>query len=148
MPLPEFNETSDLPVGVHPAPLSEILNRFGQKPRKRQILSERLKRIYAFATETNQVARFVIFGSFITNKEEPNDIDVFLVMDDDFDVSRLVGEQRLLFDHTVAQDHFGASIFWVRKIAAFGGEQTAVEHWQIKRDGNRRGIVEVIEEGL
>lgn len=28
-------------------------------------------------------------------------------------------------------------------MAAIGGEQAAVEHWQIKRDKTRRGIVEV-----
>jgi hypothetical protein len=37
----------------------------------------------------------------------------------------------------------GASIFWVRRAGALGGEQAAIEDWQIKRDGTRRGIVEV-----
>jgi hypothetical protein len=37
-----------------------------------------------------------------------------------------------------------ASVFWIRKMAAIGGEQAAVEYWQIKRDHTRRGIVEVI----
>jgi hypothetical protein len=29
-------------------------------------------------------------------------------------------------------------------MAAIGGEQAALEHWQIKRDKTQRGIVEVI----
>jgi hypothetical protein len=43
-----------------------------------------------------------------------------------------------------AQNYEGASIFWLRRIAALGGEEGAIEHWQIKRDGKKRGIVEVL----
>jgi hypothetical protein len=58
-----------------------------------------------------------------------------------------VGEPRLLFvDHGTAQDHFGASVFWMRRMAAIGGEQAAIEDWQIKRDGTERGIVEITAE--
>jgi hypothetical protein len=31
-------------------------------------------------------------------------------------------------------------------LAAFGGEQAAVEFWQTKRDGGLRGIVEIESE--
>jgi hypothetical protein len=65
-------------------------------------------------------------------------------MENDFDASALAGEARILFDHLLCQAHFGASVFWVRRMAALGGEQSAIEDWQIKRDGNKRGIVEVI----
>jgi len=59
----------------------------------------------------------------------------------------LVGEGRLLFvNHGTAQDHFGASVFWMRRMAAIGGEQAAIEDWQIKRDGTERGIVEITAE--
>lgn len=39
----------------------------------------------------------------------------------------------------------GASIFWIRRLAALEGEEAAVEYWQLKRDGTKRGIVEVIK---
>jgi hypothetical protein len=90
------------------------------------------------------LARFVVFGSFVTAKGEPNDVDVFMIMDDIFDMGSLDGESRLLFvDHGSAQDHFGASVFWMRRMAAIGGEQAAIEDWQVKRDGTERGIVEI-----
>ena len=38
-------------------------------------------------------------------------MDAFLLMDDAFDASELIGEARLLFDHPAAQAHFGASVF-------------------------------------
>jgi len=52
----------------------------------------------------------------------------------------------LLFDHAAAQAHFGASVFWLRRLAALGGEQETIEYWQIKRDGGQRGIVEILSE--
>ena len=67
-------------------------------------------------------------------------------MDDTFDMGRLTGETRVLFDHAAAQAHFGASVFWLRRIAALGGEEQAIADWQIKRDGTFRGIVEIVEE--
>ncbi len=94
------------------------------------------------------MARFVIFGSFVTAKPDPNDVDIFLLMEDSFDMSELAGEAKLLFDHAAAQARFGASVFWVRRLAAFEGEQTTIEYWQIKRDGGQRGIVEIIPEAL
>jgi len=87
-----------------------------------------------------------VFGSFVTHKSEPNDVDVFLLMEDSFDADGLVGEARLVFDHPAADTHFGASVFWTRRLAAFDGEQTAVEFWQTKRDGGLRGIVEIVGE--
>jgi len=89
------------------------------------------------------VARFIVFGSFITAKLEPNDVDIFILMDDLFDVRQVSPEARVVFDHEAAQNLLGASIFWVRRAAALGGEETMVADWQIKRGGSRRGIVEV-----
>jgi hypothetical protein len=33
-----------------------------------------------------------------------------------------------------------------KKLAALGGEQAAIEDWQITRDGGRREILEIIPE--
>lgn len=81
----------------------------------------------------------------MTAKPDPNDVDVFLVMNDMFDLSQVTGEARLVFDHPAAQAHFGASIFWLRQLAALPSEEELVRGWQLKRDGTRRGIVEVTE---
>jgi len=91
------------------------------------------------------LARFIIFGSFGTTKPDPADVDVFLLMEDTFDPSQLSSETALVFDHVAAQNYAGVSIFWIRRLAALEGEQATVEHWQLKQDGTKRGIVEVIE---
>lgn len=139
-----FSDSGDLPPGIHKATLSEVITHFGKGSFQRAIMATRLQRIYSLAVETGYVARFIIFGSFVTDKPDPQDIDIFLLMQDTFDVSKLTGEARILFDHLAAQNYEGVSIFWLRCVAALDGEDAAVEHWQIKRDGKRRGIVEVL----
>ena len=143
MSLPDFTATGDLPVGVHTASLAETVSRFGTGSHRRKLLAIRLERIYQISAQTGYLARFVVFGSFITEKYEPNDVDVFMIMDDNFDMGSLAGEAQLLFYHGTAQDYFGCSVFWIRRLAAIGGEEAAIEDWQLKRDGTERGIVEI-----
>lgn len=144
--LPALGENGDLPPGVYRTSLQDTLRRFGKGSWQRVAAAQRLARIYRLAFGTGQLARFVVFGSFVTAKREPADVDVFLLMEDTFDMEQLAGEARVLFDHAAAQAHFGASVFWLRRLAALGGEEQAVADWQIKRDGTYRGIVEIIEE--
>ena len=144
MPIPPLEEAGDLPVGVHPASSQEVLSRFGVHTVQRTLVGMRLERVYNAAASSAQLKRFIIFGSFPTSKPDPNDVDVFLVMQDTFDLSQVKGEARLVFDHAAAQSHFGASVFWLRGSAAFPDEAQSVADWQLKRDGTRRGIVEVI----
>ena len=141
--LPNFDEDGDLPVGVHTASLNEVLERFGSHGAGRIANGSRLKRIYDMAIRTGRVRRFVVFGSFITAEETPNDVDVFLVMDDAFDPALLDRDEGRLFDHADAQAQFGASVFWLRQLGCLEGEQAAVEYWQVKRGGGSRGIVEI-----
>jgi hypothetical protein len=142
--LPAFNDAGDLPAGVHRVSLAEVLRDLGDRNSERRAIADRLERIDRLAAQSGHLARFVIFGSFITAQPVPNDVDVFLLMDDTFDAGTLHGEAAILFNHSWAQAYFGASVFWLRRLAALGGERAAIEHWQIKRDGTRRGIVEVI----
>lgn len=140
---PEFDKNSDLPVGIHQATLSEVLQHFGTGNLQRRLIGQRLERIYKLAYSTGQVARFIVFGSFVTAKVAPGDIDIFLLMEDTFDSNQVRGEAAIIFDHLSGQNVEGASAFWIRRQAAIGGEQAALEHWQLKGDKTQRGIVEV-----
>jgi hypothetical protein len=133
----------DLPLGVHTASLREVLDRFAVGSAQRIAIGLRLERIYSVAQATGHLRRFVIFGSFVTSKEEPNDVDAFFIMEDSFDPALLSREARSLFDHTAAQAQFGASVFWFRHLACLGDEQAAIEYWQVKRGGGSRGIIEI-----
>ena len=144
MPLPSFNRAGDLPEGLYQATLVEIIARFGEGTVKRRAVTERLQRVYELATTTGKLERFIIFGSYITSKPEPNDVDIILIMRDDFNLMACAPEAAKLFDHTQADAEFGASIFWLRpSFLLVGTLAEFVAHWQLKRDHTRRGIVEV-----
>jgi hypothetical protein len=55
-----------------------------------------------------------VFGSYVTAKADPNDVDIILIMDDNFRLEACPVESRGLFDHAVAQARYGASVFWTR----------------------------------
>ena len=112
MSLPPFTASGDLPPGIHRATLAEALERFGSGSPQRMLVGLRLERVYNVAWATGHLARCVVFGSFVTAKLLPNDVDVFLLMEDTFDMAQLTGEARLLFEHAAAQTRFGASVFW------------------------------------
>jgi hypothetical protein len=143
---PDYDARGDLPIGIQRATLPEVIQHFGIGTLQRRVVARRLERIYKLALATGQLARFIIFGSFVTNKSQPNDIDIFMLMEDTFDASQVSGESAIIFDHTVAQNSEGASIFWIRRTAAIGGEEATIQHWQSKRDGSKRGIVEVMKD--
>lgn len=146
MKLPAFNEEGDLPAGVHRATLAEVLERFGQGSVQRRAVAARLSRLYQLAGSTGHLARCVVFGSFVTAKADPNDVDVVLLMEDSFDLAAVTGEAALLFQHLEADAHFGASVFWTKRSGALSGEQAMIEYWQVRREGGQRGIVEIVEE--
>jgi predicted nucleotidyltransferase len=149
MALPEFDSHGDLPEGVHQASLDEVLARFGQGARERQLVTESLKRIYQLACETGKLERFVIFGSYVTAKPEPNDVDIILVMRDDFTERDYDATVFPMFDHLRVQQQLGASLFVIRPAFIFGESvDEFIAHWQIKRDLSRHGIVEVTPEAL
>lgn len=143
MPLPPFNAAGDLPPGVHRGTVTEILELFATTSAQRRLVGLRLERVLALLAACAHLSRAIIFGSFVSDKETPNDLDLFLVMDDPFDLAAVAGEARLIFDHSVAQSHFGASIFWVRRMSCFPSEEEMIAGWALKRDGTARGLVEV-----
>jgi len=102
-----LTDEGELPAGVHLASLSEVRARFGLGSARRKTLILRLERIHRVARATGHLARFVVFGSFVTGKPEPQDVDLFLVMADAFDASELTGDTRPV-GHS--RDHRGDSM--------------------------------------
>jgi predicted nucleotidyltransferase len=145
--LPPFNEEGDLPPGVYRATMPEVLDRFGQGSVQRCAVAGRLLRLYQLVASTGKLARFVVFGSFVTAKAEPEDVDLVVLMEDTFDLASVTGETALLFRHLEAENHFRASVFWTCRSGALGGEQAMIEYWQVRREGGQRGIVEIVPEG-
>src|SRR5215510_12238229 len=114
MRLPGFNKFGDLPEGIHTASLAEVIARFESTAPQRKAVTERLKRIHHLATATGQLDRLIVFGSYVSEVDEPNDVDVILVMRNDFRPEESPSESSVLFDHARANDELGASVFWIR----------------------------------
>jgi hypothetical protein len=142
--LPDFNILGDLPQGLHKATLAEILDRFGAGSEARQRASAVLQQIHRLAAATGKLERFIVFGSYITSKREPNDVDIILVVADDFSLDACDESTRVLFDHQRAQAEVGASVFWICPAVLLRGSlDDFLLGWGIKRDLTIRGIVEV-----
>ncbi|MGH8512423.1 MAG: DUF6932 family protein [Gammaproteobacteria bacterium] len=91
--------------------------------------------------------RFFVFGSFVSDKAEPRDVDVALIMDADFEVEHCPRESQTLFSHADADARFGASVFWLREgMLPDEVMQDFFDVWQTNRDGSKRGMLEVIND--
>jgi hypothetical protein len=142
--LPEFDNNGNLPVGIHSASPEEIHARFGASSTRRKWLADRFQEIIETAKATGKLRRIFLWGSFVTVREEPNDLDVLLIMSDDFESSEVSGEAELLFDHLKAKMRFTTDLFWTKESMPPDILQMWLETYQITKDFERRGIVEVI----
>src|SRR5438309_9902816 len=96
MPLPELDSHGDLPIGVHQASLDEVIAYFGHGTPQPQLVTKRLLRIYDLARGTGKLERFVIFGSYVTAKPNPNDVDIILIMRSEEHTSELQSQFHLV----------------------------------------------------
>ena len=142
--LPAFNQAGNLPEGVHRATEAEVLSRFATTSARRKWLGERLRNLLKMARATGKLERVVLWGSFVTSKESPNDLDVLLVMAADFDLEQVPTDRRALFTYAQAKIRFNADVFWTK--VSIG--QDTLDLWlityQLGKDLKRRGIVEVV----
>ena len=72
--IPDFDLSGNLPPGVHDANWDEVARRFGWTKRRRELL-DGLKAALEPLREAG-CRRVFINGSFVTDKDEPGDIDV------------------------------------------------------------------------
>ena len=142
--LPEFNQDGNLPEGVHRATEAEVLSRFATTSARRKWLGERLCNLLEMARATGKLERVVLWGSFMTSKESPNDLDVLLVMAADFDLEQVPMDRRTLFNYAQAKIRFNADVFWTKVSIGQDTLDLWLDTYQLGRDLKRRGIVEVV----
>jgi hypothetical protein len=87
MPIPALNELGLLPPGTHDCTLAEVEERFGQfqQSDRRCRLFARLVRFLREVAKVEFAVAVVIDGSFVTAKDDPNDIDLVLILSADHD---------------------------------------------------------------
>jgi hypothetical protein len=141
--LPEFTLDGELPPGVHMTDWHEFQSRFGGSSLRRVWLSGRLRALLELAGSNGKLRRIFIWGSFVTAKAAPKDLDILLIMDEDFEVDGIAAPARDVFDSVRARLRFESDVFWAR--ASIGDEilDLWLDTYQTSRSFRKRGIVEL-----
>jgi hypothetical protein len=141
--LPDFTPWGDLPVGVHVAHWEELRSRFGASTPRRMWLLSRLQTVLSIAAGTGKLRRVFVWGSFVTTKASPKDLDLLLILDEDFAVEDFPSAVQSVFDSVRARLLYESDVFWAR--ASIGNDtlDTWLETYQTSRTFRKRGIVEL-----
>jgi hypothetical protein len=141
--LPEFTGEGDLPPGVHKADWHEFQSRFAGSSLRRAWLAGRLRALLELAGSNGKLRRIFVWGSFVTAKTAPKDLDILLIMDEDFEVDGIAGSAQDVFDSVRAKLRFESDVFWARTSI---GDETLdlwLDTYQTSRSFRKRGIVEL-----
>jgi hypothetical protein len=137
--IPELREDGYLPDGVYLATEADVTFSFGSWTARRRRLILRLRRWLELARLTG-VRRFLVDGSFVTAKQEPNDIDAVVLLAEDFEEQVAVGSDAALEAMLLTrrpEEIFAAEDLrdWEEWVEFFSRTR--------ERDGRRKGLVEI-----
>jgi hypothetical protein len=141
--LPKLTDAGELPPGVHLSHWQEFESRFGGFSPRRLWLLGRLRTLLELAVTSGQLRRLFVWGTFVTAKPAPRDLDILLIMSEDFQVDHLPVSAQAVFDSTRAKLLFETDVFWAR--ASIGDEllDLWLDTYQTSRSFRKRGIVEL-----
>jgi hypothetical protein len=127
MSIPEFNELGYLPPGVHDSSWQEFLRRFATN-------SHRLRLVTGLAAALHKLGRagcnrVIIGGSFVTDKECPNDFDGCY---EDFCLDGDILDPLFVEDVDQQQAVFGGRLFDIPSYEGF---------FQTDRAGRPKGVI-------
>lgn len=140
--IPQFRADGYLPEGLHLASEAEVLFRFGSPNRRRRRLALRLRRWVELVREVGG-RRLLVDGSFVTAKDQPNDIDAVVLLPPDFEEQVERGTEPALELEEMLMTRLPEEIFaaedemdWNEWVEFFSRTREA--------DGRRKGLVEVV----
>lgn len=139
--LPPFDESGNLPPGIHWSTWDEFVERYGDTPRRRQLLNG-LQKALRLLRKAGCNAVYVN-GSFVTTKRVPRDFDAC------WDIDGVEADEldAVFFDfsnHRAAQkQRFGGELFPAQMPEGITGV-TFLEFFQTdRRTGEPKGIVAI-----
>ena len=139
--IPDFRSDGYLPEGIYIATEADVTFRFGSPSTRRQRLILRLRRWLELARATRS-RRFLVDGSFVTSKTEPNDIDAVVLVAGDFEQQVANGSDAAIELETMLLTRNPEEIFaaedvqdWDDWVEFFGRTREV--------DGRRKGLVEI-----
>lgn len=88
MPIPNLTNEGFLPEGIHDCTLDEVGARFGkfQVSDRRVRLFGKLCKLVEEERQAGLATGLIIDGSFVTNAPQPGDIDLLVVLPEDYDL--------------------------------------------------------------
>ena len=130
-----------MPPGLYDSSLEEISNHLGWNPQRQQLV-QGLTRYLQLWDRSGFISDAYIDGSFVTSKDEPQDVDIILVATsvalNSREFERLVSTYSL--DRTQTKQTFGCEGFAVAQGANLNGWLAFFGH---DRAGNERGLLRI-----
>ncbi len=144
MSLAEMQMDGYLPPGIHAAPLAEVSGRFGTASASRRKWTELLLSVVSAATAYPTMKRVLVWGSFISDKPEPADLDYSVVVSVDHAKAEVADEHRPYFVPFEARKHFGIDAgYLIIRDYPLEYYMERVDFLCRRHDGRPRGIVEI-----
>lgn len=142
--IPGFTDEGLLTPGVHETDLEELKEKMGWSRKRRELL-EGLEEALALMASCG-VARVYLDGSFVTDKDRPNDVDGCYDLSEDVTVEDL---RRLApvfppspSNRAEAKRRFGVD-FFPAAATELGSGQPFLRFFQTDREGRERGVLSV-----
>lgn len=142
--IPRFTDEGLLPPGVHETDLKELKETMGWSRKRRELL-EGLEEVLELMASCG-VVRVYLDGSFVTDKDRPNDVDGCYDLAEDVtaeDLERLAP----IFPpnpegRAEAKRRFGVDLF-PAAATELGSGQPFLRFFQTDREGRERGVLSV-----
>lgn len=142
--LPELDAEGNLPPGIHAALLAEVVERFGAGGDARAGFGRLLTDVVNAAKQYPTIKRVLVWGSFVTTKAEPRDLDYSVVVSADHRNSLVVMEHRRFLVPPDARVYYGIDRgYFVIPDYPLEHYLSRLEFMLERRDGIARGIVEI-----
>jgi predicted nucleotidyltransferase len=125
------------------ASVQEIATRFGTSTPRRQFLFRQLQNLINRLRAVGGVKQVFLFGSFVTGKASPNDIDLLVVMNGMFSTANLSSQDLDIFQHDLCRIRFHADLFWVTEAVGADRIEDLLDVFSRDRDGRPQSIIEV-----
>ncbi len=139
MTIPALQENGELPPGEHLASLDEVETVYGSFTERRKLLMRGLRNAVS-SFELSGVRRLWINGSFVTDKDEPNDIDGCWEYTSSVDTEKL--DPVFLRSRKDMKEKYGLD-FFISNVVEAGSGLPFPKFFQVNRDGDPKGIVVV-----
>lgn len=124
-------------------PLSEVRNQFGTRTERRLELYERFEEWLTAVRSTGALRRLWFFGSFVTDKPGPGDLDMLAQFASGFDLASIAPELRPWIDHELCRSLHEIDVFLCKEDTPPSVMALLLETFGRNRAGEE-AIVEVI----